>query len=44
VNDDLDRTVEQLSTIVQAARLRTSRVDAEAREILGTFPQARSLS
>jgi guanylate kinase len=44
VNDDLDRTVEQLSAIVQAARLRTSRVDAEAREILGTFPQARSLS
>jgi guanylate kinase len=44
VNDDLDRTVDQLSAIVQAARLRTSRVDAQAREILGTFPQARSLS
>lgn len=44
VNDDLDRTVDQLSAIVQAARLRTSRVDSVAREILGTFPQARSLS
>lgn len=44
VNDDLDRTVDQLSAIVHAARLRTSRVDCSAREILGTFPQARSSS
>lgn len=44
VNDDLDRAVEQLCSIVHAARLRTSRVDCAARDILGTFPQARSLS
>ena len=44
VNDDLDRAVDQLSSIVHAARLRTSRVDCAAREILGTFPQARSVS
>jgi guanylate kinase len=39
VNDDLDRTVEELVTIVHAARLRTSRVDPVARRILGTFPR-----
>lgn len=39
VNDDLDRTVEDLVTIVRAARLRTSRVDPLARRILGTFPR-----
>lgn len=44
VNDDLDRAVDQLSSIVHAARLRTSRVDCAARDILGTFPQARSVS
>jgi guanylate kinase len=39
VNDDLDRTVEELVTIVHAARLRTSRVDPRARKILATFPR-----
>lgn len=39
VNDDLDRTTEDLVTIVRAARLRTSRVDSLARRILGTFPR-----
>jgi guanylate kinase len=39
VNDDLDRTVEDLVTIVRAARLRTSRVDPMAQRILGTFPR-----
>lgn len=39
VNDDLDRTVEDLVTIVRAARLRTSRVEPQARRILGTFPR-----
>jgi guanylate kinase len=39
VNDDLDRTVEDLVTIVRAARLRTSRAEPEARRILGTFPR-----
>jgi guanylate kinase len=39
VNDDLDRTVEQLVTIVRAARLRTSRADPLARRILATFPR-----
>lgn len=39
VNDDLDGTVEDLVTIVRAARLRTSRVDSLARSILGTFPR-----
>jgi guanylate kinase len=39
VNDDLDRTVEELVTIVHAARLRTSRVDPQARRILATFPR-----
>lgn len=39
VNDDLDRTVEDLVTIVRAARLRTSRVDPIAQRILGTFPR-----
>jgi len=39
VNDDLDRTVEDLLTIVRAARLRTSRVDPLAQRILATFPR-----
>ena len=39
VNDDLDRAVEQLVTIVRAARLRTSRADPLARRILATFPR-----
>jgi guanylate kinase len=39
VNDDLDRTVEDLVTIVRAARLRTSRAESEAQRILGTFPR-----
>jgi guanylate kinase len=39
VNEDLDRTVEDLVTIIRAARLRTSRVEPRARAILGTFPR-----
>ncbi len=39
VNDDLDRTVEDLVAIVRAARLRTSRADPMAQRILGTFPR-----
>jgi guanylate kinase len=39
VNDDLDRTVGELVTIVHAARLRTSRADPMARRILATFPR-----
>lgn len=39
VNDDLDRTVEELVTIVHAARLRTSRVGPMAGRILATFPR-----
>jgi len=44
VNDDLDRTVEELVTIVHAARLRTSRVDPQARRILATFPRKQGAS
>jgi guanylate kinase len=37
VNDDLDRSVEELKSVIRAARLRVSRVADEAREILKTF-------
>ena len=39
LRNDLDRTVEQLVTIVRAARLRTSRADPLARRILAMFPR-----
>ncbi len=38
VNDDLDARVEDLRAIIRAARCRTTRAAAEAREILSTFP------
>jgi len=36
-NDDLDKCVEALESVIRAARCRTSRVDAAARRILDTF-------
>jgi guanylate kinase len=39
VNDDLDRCVESLKCVIRAARCRTSRMEAEARRILETFPK-----
>jgi guanylate kinase len=38
VNDDLDRCVESLKCVIRAARLRASRMQAEAGRILDTFP------
>ena len=38
INDDLDRTVESLKSIVRAARCRTPQVEPDADGILGTFP------
>ena len=38
VNDDLDRTVEDLKAVVRAARRRSAQVAGEARAILATFP------
>jgi guanylate kinase len=38
INDDLDRSVENLKAIIRAARCRTSRVEPLAQRILGTFP------
>ena len=38
INDDLDRTVENLKAIVRAARCRTPLVEPDADRILGTFP------
>jgi guanylate kinase len=37
VNDDLDRAVDALKCIIGAARCRRSRVEAEAKRILGSF-------
>jgi guanylate kinase len=37
VNDDLDRSVEELKSVIRAARSRVSRRADEAREILKTF-------
>jgi guanylate kinase len=39
VNDDLDRCVESLKCVIRGARCRTSRMNGEARRILGTFPK-----
>jgi len=41
INDDLDRSVEYLKSIIRAARSRTSRVGPKAQKILGTFPQTK---
>lgn len=38
INEDLDRTVENLKSIVRAARCRTALVEPDADAILGTFP------
>jgi guanylate kinase len=38
INDDLDRTVDNLKAIVRAARCRTALVEPDADGILGTFP------
>jgi guanylate kinase len=38
INDDLDRTVENLKAVVRAARCRTALVEPDADRILGTFP------
>jgi guanylate kinase len=39
INEDLDRTVGELSCVIRAARVRTSRVEPRAGRILATFPQ-----
>ena len=39
VNESLEDTVEALKCVIRAARCRTSRVDADAQRILGTFPK-----
>jgi guanylate kinase len=41
INDDLDRSVENLKAIIRAARCRTSRVEPLAQRILGTFPSSK---
>jgi guanylate kinase len=41
INDDLDRSVENLKAIIRAARCRTSRVEPLAQRILGTFPPSK---
>ncbi len=41
INDDLDRSVEYLKSIIRAARSRTSRVAPVAQKILGTFPSTK---
>ena len=38
VNDDLDRCVESMKSVIRSARCRSSRMDGEARRILSTFP------
>jgi guanylate kinase len=38
INDDLERTVENLKAVVRAARCRTALVEGDADRILGTFP------
>ena len=41
INDDLDRSVEYLKSVIRAARCRTSRVEPLAARILGTFPPSK---
>ena len=38
INEDLEKSVVSLEAVIRAARCRTSRVDAQARRILRTFP------
>lgn len=38
VNDDLDSCVEDLKSVIRAARRRTSRMEGQARSIIATFP------
>jgi len=38
INDDLDRSVLNLKSILRAARCRTARLDPQAQAILATFP------
>lgn len=38
VNDDLDACVEDLKSVIRAARRRTSRMEGQARRIIATFP------
>jgi guanylate kinase len=40
VNDDLDRSVLSLKSIIRAARCRTARLDPQAQAILATFPSS----
>jgi guanylate kinase len=39
VNENLEDSVEELKSVIRAARCRTARVDALAQRILGTFPK-----
>jgi guanylate kinase len=41
INDDLDKSVERLKSVIRAARCRTSRVEPLAAKILGTFPPSK---
>lgn len=40
INDDVDRSVLSLKSIIRAARCRTARLDAQAQAILATFPSS----
>jgi guanylate kinase len=40
VNEHLEDSVEELKSVIRAARCRTGRVDGLARRILGTFPKS----
>jgi guanylate kinase len=39
VNEHLEDSVEELKSVIRAARCRTTRVDGIAQRILGTFPK-----
>ena len=39
VNDSLEKSVEELKSVVRAARCRTDRMEGPAQAILGTFPR-----
>lgn len=41
INDDVDRSVLSLKSIIRAARCRTARLDPQARAILATFPSSK---
>ena len=40
INDDVDRSILSLKSIIRAARCRTARLDPQARAILATFPSS----